>query len=42
LNSSCNRSIASVVRTLRHWLGGRRVKPDIARVLWARDVQTRK
>src|SRR6185503_9513626 len=26
LNSSCNRSIALVVRTLRHWLGGRRVK----------------
>ena len=26
LNSSCNRSIALVVRTLRHWLGGKRVK----------------
>jgi hypothetical protein len=26
LNSSCKRSIALVVRTLRHWLGGRRVK----------------
>ena len=26
LNSSCNRSIAFVVRALRHWLGGRRVK----------------
>src|SRR6478672_4547760 len=26
LNSSCTRSIALVVRTLRHWLGGRRVK----------------
>src|SRR6058998_2773245 len=26
LNSSCSRSIALVVRTLRHWLGGRRVK----------------
>jgi hypothetical protein len=26
LNSSCSRSIAFVVRTLRHWLGGRRVK----------------
>src|ERR1035437_9682890 len=26
LNSSCNRSIAFVVRTLRHWLGGRRAK----------------
>ena len=26
LNSSCNRSIAFVVRTLRHWLGGSRVK----------------
>jgi hypothetical protein len=26
LNSSCKRSIAFVVRTLRHWLGGRRVK----------------
>jgi hypothetical protein len=25
LNSSCRRSIALVVRTLRHWLGGRRV-----------------
>src|SRR5258708_3089145 len=24
LNSSCSRSIALVVRTLRHWLGGRR------------------
>src|SRR5258708_25971949 len=24
LNSSCNRSIALVVRTLRHWLGGSR------------------
>ena len=23
LNSSCNRSIAFVVRTLRHWLGGK-------------------
>src|SRR4030081_1908406 len=23
LNSSCSRSIAFVVRTLRHWLGGR-------------------
>src|SRR6266436_1709815 len=26
LNSSCNRSIALVVRRLRHWLGGRRAK----------------
>jgi hypothetical protein len=26
LNSSCSRSIAFVVRTLRHWLDGRRVK----------------
>jgi hypothetical protein len=26
LNSSCSRSIAFVVRTLRHWGGGRRVK----------------
>src|SRR6516165_9020250 len=26
LNSSCRRSIAFVVRTLRHWLGGKRVK----------------
>jgi hypothetical protein len=26
LNSSCKRSIAFVVRILRHWLGGRRVK----------------
>jgi hypothetical protein len=26
LNSSCRRSIAFVVRTLRHWGGGRRVK----------------
>src|SRR5882762_2820919 len=26
LNSSCNRSIALVVRTLRHWLGGSRVQ----------------
>jgi hypothetical protein len=26
LNSSCSRSIALVVRTLRHWLGGSRVK----------------
>ena len=26
LNSSCSRSIAFVVRTLRHWSGGRRVK----------------
>jgi hypothetical protein len=26
LNSSCRRSIALVVRTLRHWLGGSRVK----------------
>jgi hypothetical protein len=26
LNSSCSRSIALVVRRLRHWLGGRRVK----------------
>src|SRR5580658_3179845 len=26
LNSSCSRSIAFVVRTLRHWLGGRPVK----------------
>ena len=26
LNSSCSRSIALVVRALRHWLGGRRVK----------------
>ena len=26
LNSSCRRSIALVVRALRHWLGGRRVK----------------
>src|SRR6266851_2222069 len=26
LNSSCSRSIALVVRTLRHWLGGRRAK----------------
>jgi hypothetical protein len=25
LNSSCSRSIAFVVRALRHWLGGRRV-----------------
>ncbi len=25
LNSSCNRSIAFVVRTLRHWSAGRRV-----------------
>src|ERR1700731_2004861 len=28
LNSSCNRSIAFVVRTLRHWLGGSRVKAN--------------
>src|SRR3954464_12170628 len=26
LNSSCSRSIAFVVRRLRHWSGGRRVK----------------
>jgi hypothetical protein len=26
LNSSCSRSMALVVRTLRHWLGGNRVK----------------
>src|SRR3981081_3556617 len=26
LNSSCNRSMALVVRRLRHWLGGSRVK----------------
>src|SRR5262249_60945131 len=26
LNSSCRRSIALVVRALRHWLGGSRVK----------------
>lgn len=26
LNSSCNRSIEFMVRALRHWLGGRRVK----------------
>ena len=26
LNSSCNRSIAFVVRRLRHWLGGMRAK----------------
>src|SRR2546423_7354009 len=26
LNSSCSRSIALVVRALRHWLGGRQVK----------------
>ena len=26
LNSLCSRSIAFVVRALRHWLGGRRVK----------------
>src|ERR1700751_3776670 len=26
LNSSCSRSIALVVRALRHWLGGRRAK----------------
>src|SRR5580658_8608741 len=26
LNSSCSRSIALVVRALRHWLGGKRVK----------------
>src|ERR1700684_4132548 len=40
LNSSCNRSIAFVVRTLRHWLGGSRMKankrsPASSR-LWAR------
>src|SRR5476651_113782 len=29
LNSSCNRSIAFVVRALRHWLGGKRVKVKI-------------
>jgi len=28
LNSSCSRSIALVVRTLRHWLGGKRVKGE--------------
>src|SRR6266699_4112562 len=28
LNSSCNRSMAFVVRTLRHWLGGSRVKAN--------------
>src|SRR6266550_3085531 len=28
LNSSCNRSMALVVRTLRHWLGGSRVKAN--------------
>src|SRR6266566_2978254 len=28
LNSSCNRSIAFVVRTLRHWPGGSRVKAN--------------
>ncbi len=28
LNSSCNRSIAFVVRTLRHWPGGNRVKAN--------------
>ena len=27
LNSSCSRSIAFVVRALRHWLGGSRVNP---------------
>src|ERR1700744_3651306 len=26
LNSSCNRSMAFVVRALRHWPGGKRVK----------------
>jgi hypothetical protein len=26
LNSSCSRSIPLVVRALRHWLGGKRVK----------------
>jgi hypothetical protein len=26
LNSSCSRSIAVVVRALRHWLGGKRAK----------------
>jgi hypothetical protein len=26
LTSSCSRSMALVVRALRHWLGGRRVK----------------
>jgi hypothetical protein len=26
LNSSCSRSIAFVVRTLRHWLGGRNIE----------------
>src|SRR5258707_1243302 len=29
LNSSCSRSIALVVRALRHWLGGSRVKVKI-------------
>jgi hypothetical protein len=28
LNSSCNRSIALVVRRRRHWLGGRRAKAN--------------
>src|ERR1017187_3566675 len=28
LNSSCSRSIAFVVRALRHWLGGRRGKAN--------------
>src|SRR6266545_3309763 len=28
LNSSCSRSIALVVRTLRHWPGGSRVKAN--------------
>jgi hypothetical protein len=29
LNSSCSRSIALVVRALRHWLGGSRVKGGV-------------
>jgi hypothetical protein len=36
LNSSCSRSIAFVVRTLRHWLGGSRVKVKIYRILQLR------
>ncbi len=37
LNSSCSRSIALVVRTLRHWPGGSRVKGEqpVARFLQA-------
>ncbi len=30
LNSSCNRSMAFVVRALRHWLGGKRVNANRA------------